>query len=169
MTVNKEFSITFWIRVSHNPRWKEDNSEINFPPITANNGAMVFFSKDGKKLKVYILHPELGYKKLDANIEQFIKKDAFIALTNSQEVTKLYVNGELIKSLESAAKYKIESGDYVMVQVEPGDSKSINIGENIQVILPAKIVDIKEGGKTIKLQTFNPLEILELPKERLVM
>lgn len=165
--MDKEFTITFWIRISQNPKWGENDSDINFPPITANNGAKIFFSKYGKYLKVYILHPEFGYKKLTTNIEKYLKRDTFLALTNSPKETKLYINANLVKTVKkSAARSNLEIGDYVMVQIKPGDSKLFTVGENIQIVLPAKIIET--GTKSVKLQLFQPSEIIELPKERIL-
>lgn len=162
-----DFSITFWIKVVRNPGWTSKESEINFPPFTIKPGIQVFFSKYGEKMKVYILHPDLGYRKIEANVEKYLQGDAFVVLTNSHKESKLYLNTDLLATIKrSNLIQNIEIGDYVMVNVQDGDLKNVTINKKgTKIILPAKIQN-KKDGKVI-LNFFNIKEISELPISRI--
>lgn len=164
--MSKEFTVTFWVRIKSNPKWNETKSEINFPPVFTNDRALIFFSKYGELLKVYILHPELGYKKIVTNIEKYLRMDTFLALTNSPKESKLYLNGKLVETIKANKKKIVpEAGDYVMVKIKSGDSKSLTIGDNVEVIVPAKIIEVR--SKSLELQLFNPSEKLILSEDRI--
>jgi len=164
-----EFSITFWIRTQKNPGWMEKESEINFPPFTVKQGIMVFFSKIRENLKIYLLHPDLGYRKLTVDITNYLRNDTFVALTNTDRETNLYLNANLIKKITvEDLMNDLEIGDYVMVEVKNKDFENIQIGENISTLMPAKIK--KLSGDTAQLEFFTigqKIQIIELPTERI--
>ena len=164
-----EFSITFWIRTQKNPGWMKKESEINFPPFTVKQGIMIFFSKIRENLKIYLLHPDLGYRKLTANITKYLRNDTFVALTNTEEETNLYLNADLVKNItKENLRNDLEIGDYVMVEIKNKDFKNIQIGENISTLMPAKIR--KLSGNTAQLEFFTigkKIQVIELPTERI--
>jgi len=146
-----------------------ENSEINFPPFTVKNGIMVFFKKVRYKFKVYILHPELGFRKLTTNIADFLRNDAFIALTNNVSETILYLNGDMVRKVnkEDLAE-ELEIGDYVMVEVKNDELENIDIGEGVHASFPAKIKKIKT--ETVQFEFFSvgaKIIIAELPISRI--
>lgn len=164
--MNKDFTITFWIRVDKNPGWMKLDSDINFPPFLVNDGINVYFTKHQNFLKVYVLHPSVGYRKIVFDISDYVQKDLFIALTNSKDETKLYLNGKLkltsnLKDLPS----NIEVGDYVLVNIRAGDLKTVKLDGNLEVVLPAKIVSIDK--KNLSLFFFNVNEYATLDISRL--
>lgn len=164
-----DFSITFWIRAQNNPGWMKKQSEINFPPFTVSQGIMVFFSKIRENLNIYLLHPDLGYRKLTANITNYLRNDTFVALTNTEQETCLYLNADLVEKIAKKNLINdLEIGDYVMVKVKNGDLKNIQIGENISTLMPAKIR--KLSGKTAQLEFFaigNKIQVINLPTKRI--
>lgn len=163
--MNKEFSITFWIRINNNPKWTDRFSDIDFPPITTNEGIQLYFSKRKETFVVYVLHPIFGYRKIFANIKKYLHKDAFIALTNSDKETKLYVNADLVKTTKiNTIKDKIEIGDYVMLELKQGDSSKL-LSNNISIIAPARIVSFDEENVTADLITVG--EIVKVSKEQI--
>jgi hypothetical protein len=164
---NSEFTITFWIKVNKNPAWNESDSEINFPPFTVKNGIQVYFSKYGPKLKAYILHPEMGYRKIIANIENYLHKDAFIALTNSDKENKLYINAKLVKTSKTGTLRRgLEIGDYVMVSIKDGDLKNTKLSGDMDLILPGKIISIEDKSK-VTIFFFNINETATVSKSKL--
>lgn len=165
--MNNEFTITYWIRIKDNPGWMKLDTDINFPPFTVNNGIQVFFSKIKVTLRVYILHPELGYRKLSADVSNYLQKDAFIALTNSTNETKLYINTQEVASVAHQNLIKtLEVSDYVMVRVQNGDLSTITIQSGLTVIIPAKVQKINGDRVTLQFLT-GSTEIVELPKSRI--
>lgn len=164
-----EFSITFWIRTQKNPGWMKKESEINFPPFTVKQGIMVFFSKIRENLKIYLLHPDLGYRKLTANITKYLQNDIFVALTNTEQETNLYLNADLVKKIaKDNLMNDLEIGDYVMVEIKNDDFENIQIGENISMLMPAKIR--KLSGETAQLEFFtigDKIQVIELPTKRI--
>ena len=166
---NKEFSITFWIYVKNNPGWQNENSEINFPPFTVNNGITVYFSKIRDKLKVYLLHPEIGYRKLVAKVTKYLNANTFVVLTNSPAETILYLNAEQVCKFEPDENMEpLEIGDYVMVEVKDNEVETLNIDGNIEVLLPARIKKIITDKIQFEFFTVgNKTQIVELDKNRI--
>ncbi len=164
-----EFSITFWIRTQNNPGWMEKESKIHFPPFTVKQGVMVFFSKIHQNLKIYLLHPDLGCRKLTANITKYLRNDTFVVLTNTEQETTLYLNADLIQKIAKEDLVNdLEVGDYVMVEIKNDDFEDIQIGENVSMSMPAKIR--KLSGKTAQLEFFtigNKIQVIELPTTRI--
>lgn len=164
--MNKEFTISFWIRIKNNPKWTKPGADINFPPITTGDGVMVFFSKKKKILKVYILHPEVKYKKISVDISKFLEHDTNIALTNADNETRLYLNGELVKTTQGNNKHiNLEEGDYVLVNIEKDDLKTINFESGMKVALWARIESVKRDS--VDLRFYTPPENATLPKNRI--
>ncbi len=165
--MNKNFTITFWIKTERNPTWTDIDSEINFPPFTINEWIQVFFSKYWTQLKIYILHPELWYRKISTNIKKYLLEKTFIALTNTESDTNLYINWELVNSIKIKDLDKnLEIWDYVMVNIKDWDLSNIKVTGDVQVILPAKIKAI--NWNNITLDFFNSWEIKDLDKSFLV-
>lgn len=164
-----EFSITFWIRINENPGWKNIEADINFPPFTVKHGIIVYFSKYGEELKIYLLHPELGYRKLVVNIKNYLNKDTFIALTNSSTETKLYLNANLVTKIDKDnLKNNLEVGDYVMVEIQDNDFNDISIGSTTSVLTPAKIKKIFNNSAQFELLNLGPkIKVIDLPIERI--
>jgi len=163
-----EFSITFWIKKNENPGWNINDSIIRFPLFIVKNGIKVSFIKNQRNLKVFILHPEIGYRKMIADIKNNIGSDTFIALNVKNEVTELYINAKLVSSKNtSEILASIEVGDMVMAKVINSELKSINIGEGIEKYFPAEIKSI-EGEKCTML-FFEFGEIIELSMERIII
>jgi hypothetical protein len=165
----KEFSITFWIRLKNNPKWNDIESDINFPPINGPQGTKIFFSKYRNLLKVYVLHPDIGYRKMTADITKYIGKDAFIAITNAELLTKLYINAELVDSFDkNSGDIDIEVDDYVMVNLRNQDVTKITIGPEVQdFVMPAKVNKIVSDKSLAVLFLFEIDEVVELPLDRI--
>lgn len=162
-----EFTITFWIKVNKNPAWNQADSEINFPPFTVNNGIQVYFSKYGSKLKTYILHPEIGYRKIVADIGKYLHKDAFIALTNSDDGNKLYINAKLVKVFKKGnLRRGIEVGDYIMASIKENDLHNVKVSNNMDVVLPGKVISLEDKPR-ITVFFFSLNETVTLNKSRL--
>ena len=163
--MNREFSITFWIRLDKNPKWADRFSDINFPPITSKEGIQVYFSKKKENFVVYILHPAIGYRKISTNVKDYLEKDAFIAVTNSEQETKLYLNADLVKTVKTDTLIeKIDVGDYVMIELRSGDSSKIST-EGLQVVVPAKIISF--DGSNVVAEILNVGEIVKVPKSQI--
>lgn len=163
--MNKEFTITFWVSLDKNPSWVDTNSEINFPPFSTNNWIQVFFSKIWKELKIYILHPELWYRKIKANIEKYLTEKTFIALTNDENETKLYLNANLVTIVSKQdLKTNLEVWDYVMVQIKNWDLEKLKIDWEIEVIVQAIIKKIKWDSLTLDFFTYWEIKILSKDK-----
>lgn len=163
--MNKGFTITFWIRVGKNPGWMQLDSDINFPPFVVNEGINVYFSKYQNLLKVYVLHPSVGYRKIVFDISDYIQKDMFVALTNSKNETKLYLNGSLkltcdLKDLSS----NLEVGDYVLANIQSEDLNNVKVGKNVEVVLPAKIKSIEKNKLTLFFFNVNEYSTLDISK-----
>lgn len=122
-------------------------------------------------MKIYLLHPEMGYRKLKVKIDKYITNDTFVALTNNDEVTKLYLNAELVKEVTKGdIKNDLEIGDYVMVALKNNDFKNINIDENSKFITSAKIKKILDDYLELEIFGIGPkIYIKELKKERLAI
>ena len=166
---NNEFSITFWIDIYKNPAWLKEDSEIIFPMFTVKNGIIVFFSKIKEKLKVYLLHPEIGYRKLVVDVSKYIGSKTFVALTNSSEETILYLNAVQVCILKVNENVEsLEIGDYVMVVVKNGELEGLKIEGDIEVMLPAKILKISDNKMQFEFfTTGDKLKIAELDKTRI--
>lgn len=164
-----DFSITFWIRKNENPGWSNIEADINFPPFTVKHGIIVYFSKYGEELKIYLLHPELGYRKLVVNIKDYFKEDAFIALTNNLTETKLYINANLVAEInKDTLENNIEVGDYVMAEIKDNDFNDISIGTTTSVVTPAKIKKISNNSVQFELLNLGPnIKVIDLPIERI--
>ncbi len=164
----KEFSITFWIRVQNNSSWKEKESDIRFPPITIpEKGVTVHSCKYGTKFKVYILHPEIGFRKLVADITDYFGKDTFVAVVNTIENTQLYLNAKLVETIKTTdLNQQLEVGDFVMVKVKDGDLKNITITGDLEVVFPAEIKKI--DGNNLTLFFYENNQITQLSKERIL-
>jgi len=163
--MNKEFSITFWIRVDKNPNWMNSFSDINFPPITNNEGIQVYFSKKKENFVVYILHPEIGSRKISTSVKSYLDKDAFIAVTSSEEETKLYVNADLLKTVKNnTIAEKIDVGDYAVIELKNGDSSRISV-EGLQVSVPAKIISFEDTY--VVAEIIHVGEIVKVPKSQI--
>jgi len=164
-----EFTITFWIRIQNNPGWMKKESEIYFPFFTVKQGILVFFSKIRQNLKIYILHPDLGYRKLTANIAKYLRNDTFIALTNTEQETKLYLNADLVKEIVKEDLFNdLEVGDYVMVEIKNDDFENIKINKEISMLAPAKIRKLL--GETAQFEFFTigkKTQVIELPTTRI--
>ena len=147
----------------------KENSEINFPPFTVKNGIMVLFSKIREQLKVYLLHPELGYRKLTANISKYLRNDAFVALTNTEFDSNLYLNADHLKKItKTELLSNLEVGDYVMVEVRDNELENIEIGRSVTALMLAKIK--KLTGDKAQLEFFNvgpKTKVAELPLDRI--
>lgn len=164
---NVEFSITFGIRTAQNPAWNLIDSEVKFPPFTLTGGIQVYVMKIQKFLKIYILHPELGYRKLVSDISDFIAKDTFVAITTKGTITKLYLNAILISTVKfDKEKNNIEIGDFVLVKIKNGDLKSIVINGDIEIVLVAEIKSINTDN--LKLLFIDCNEIASLNKDKLI-
>jgi hypothetical protein len=163
--MNKEFSITFWIRLDKNPKWLDKFSDIDFPPIN-KEGIQIYFSKRKENFIVYILHPLIGYRKISANIKDYLTKDTFIALTNSGDETKLYVNADLLKTVNANTLIEnVDIGDYIMLEVKRDDITKL-IAKNISTIIaPAKIVSFEAENVIVDLITLG--EIIKVPKSQI--
>ena len=166
--MNKNFSVKFWIKLDQNPAWKDKDSVIDFPSFVVNEGIQIFFSKHESLFKVFVLHPLIGYRKMVTDVEAYIGKDAFVAFTNDESESKLYINGSLVSTVTPTnLGDDLEIGDYVMVKVDKGELKTLNIeGEGVQIIAPAKISAISD--ETVSLYFFAQNENLDLSKDRLV-
>lgn len=164
----EEFSITFWIRVQNNHSWNEIGSDIRFPPFTIpNTGVKVHCCKYGKIFKIYILHPDVGYRKLTADITNYIGKDTFVAVVNTEDDVKLYLNAELVETVRITDLYQqLEVGDFVMVNVEDGDLENIVIKGDLKVALPAEIKKI--DGEDLTLFFYELNQITQLSKEKIL-
>lgn len=163
--MNQDFSITFWIEVEKNPSWTDKDSIINFPPFQTKDWIKVFFSKCWVDLKVNILHPNLWCRKVVANIEKYIWVDAFIALTNSKNDTKLYVNAENLYS----AKRKdlldnLEKDDYVLIEITDEELDGLKIQDWVSVAIPAKIKSI--DNDEIVLDFFENNQVKKMWKDK---
>lgn len=165
--MNKEYTVTFWIRLNNNPSWKDRDSNIYFPPITNENGIQTHFSKYGTTFKIYVLHPEIGFRKIVADIEAYIGNDTFVAFTNNDKESKLYLNGALVSTTVSTdLTTELEIGDYVMAEIKENDLKSIHIKDGVVTIAPARVESI--NGDRIKLNFFGQNETIELNTNRLI-
>jgi hypothetical protein len=165
-----DFSVTFWIKAQKNPGWMNSDSEINFPPFTVKQGIMVFFCKIRENLKIYLLHPDLGYRKLTSKITNYLGKDTFVALTNTESETSLYLNADLVKKIEKKDLINdLEVGDYVMVNVKNGDLQNVQIGKGDTILMPAKIKTLsKENAQLEFFQAIGKeIQVVKLPKERI--
>ncbi len=164
----KEFSITFWIRVNNNPSWKEKESDIKFPPITiSEKGVIVHSSKYGTKFKVYILHPEIGFRKLSADITKYIGTDTFVVVVNDDEKSQLYLNAELVETIKiTDISKQLEVGDFIMVKVKDGDLDNIKIKGDLEVAFPAEIKKIDNNNLTLFFYNLN--KITQLSKDRIL-
>ena len=163
-----EFSITFWIRALRNPGWSDLESEIRFPPVTTKDGIRIFCAKYGKHFKVYVLHPEYGYRKLSIDASSYMGKDTFVAVTVKGENSKLYLNSEEVLSLDRKEMSKtIELGDIVMVSVKNGDLSNFKIEGQISVLLPAEVKRILDDE--IEFYFFGLKEVSRLGKERIYL
>lgn len=148
--MNKNFSITFWLRNSENPSWGDPRSIIYFPPLSVNEGINVYFSKIANKLKVYVLHPDIGYRKISVDITTSLGKDTFIALTNTAEQSMLYINATLTATVPvSNQRDNLEAGDYVMLKVRENELRTLNFGSFIDVVLPGRVESINEGSVNV--------------------
>jgi hypothetical protein len=57
----------------------------------------------------------------------------------------LYINTDLVNTVQTKDLLSnIEKGDYVMVNLENNDLKSVTINDNIKIIAPARIEKIEE-------------------------
>lgn len=168
--INKNFTVAFWIRLIKNPKWGDVRSDINFPPITnPDSGSKIFFMKHKKNIKVYVLHPEYGYKKLVANIEKYINSDAYVTVTNSETSLKLYINGETLGNVDRKNfKGKLEVGDYVMIQPHSDDLKTFTYTGDHKVVLTAKVTAIKTNSLKLLVVDIPSFEETELPRNRVV-
>ena len=166
---NNDFSITFWIEKYSNPGWNNKDSEVRFPPFTVKNGILVFFSKIRDKLKIYILHPDIGYRKMVTNISSFISQSTFVALTNSSTVSKLYLGTKTNPPAEvELINEPLEVGDYIMAIVKNNEIQGLSIEGDIEVFLPATIKKIKDNRLQLEFFTVgNKTQIIELDKERI--
>jgi hypothetical protein len=166
-----DFSITFWIVNEKNPGWNNKYSIINFPSFMVKEGIQVFFTKNERFINVYILHPEFGYRKISASITNYIGKDTFIALTNTENTTILYINAKLVAEIKKENLLaSLESNDYVMVKVYNDELEGIKVGKNIDAIFPARIIYLNHKENTAKFEFFsvgNKAQIIELPIERI--
>src|SRR5258708_23415403 len=159
------FSITFWIEVLKNPSWMDFDSDINFPPFVVNGDINVFMFKQGQYLKIYILHPEIGFRKIVANVKNVIGKDLFVAITNLDNETLLYLNSKLSVSVLSKNTLKsLEVGDFVLAKILPGDLKKIVVDKNTSAIIPAKITAIDNNYVTLFF--FQQNEVKQLSIDR---
>lgn len=157
--MKQEFSITFWISPEKNPSWLKSDSEISFPPFTVKNGVRVYFKKQETQLKIYILHPEVGYRKIVADIDKYIGSKCFVALTNTKLETKLYLNAHLVKSVKREELLEtLEVGDYVMVETEEN---------NLGATMPAKVDKIVDDEKVV-FDFFEKQEVKTFSKEKVV-
>lgn len=162
-----QFSITYWIRAEKNPGWNSEDAEIRFPPFTVEKGIKVYTVKQGNFYKIYILHPEYGYRKIAANIKEHIGRDTFVAITVDDTETKLYFNAHLASSSSTDKMVdELEIGDFVMVNVRSGDLKKFNMGRELEVVMPAEVKGI--DGNLLELYFFELKEIVKLPRERIV-
>jgi hypothetical protein len=163
--MNKEFSITFWIRLDKNPKWVDRFSDIDFSPIN-KEGIQVYFTKRKEKFVVYILHPVIGYRKVTANIKNYLNIDAFIALTNSGDETKLYINADLLKTVEADTLIEnVDIGDYIMLKIERGNITK-QMAQNVgTLIVPAKIISFEGNNVIADLITIG--EIIKVPKSQI--
>lgn len=172
--MNQEFTITFWIRTNKNPAWSKTESKIDFPPFTPKNGIKVFVSKINRKIKVYILHPEIGFKKISADISDYLGQDTHVAITNSKKETSLYINGKPIKQLSKkdfnmdVMEY-LEKGDYVMVKIDNNDFENIRVGKNVKTVFQARVEDIDHERKIVKLNFFDLKQKKEVSIDKLVV
>jgi hypothetical protein len=166
-----DFSVTFWIENSNNPGWNKKHSIINFPPSTVKEGIQIFFTKIEILLKVYVLHPELGYRKITANIEDYIGINTFIALTNSESSTKLYINAKQAGETQNKDLItNLEISDYVMVKVFNNDINNVQIDDSIYAIFPARIKSLDHNDNTAKFEFFtigSKIQIVRLPIDRI--
>ena len=166
---NKEdFSIVFWIDIKQNPGWRDRDSEINFPPFVTK-GIKVYFSKIGTKLKVYLLHPEIGYRKLVADISKYLNGSTHVVLTNSEKETILYLNAEQASVCIKGKKiFPLEVNDYVMLEVKKNEIDGLSIKGDVSVIVPAKIK--KMNGDKYQFLVFgydSKVQVLELEINRI--
>lgn len=163
-----QFSVTFRIRIAENPAWASVDTDVRFPSITVHQGVKVYSSKYGKILKVYVLHPDVGYRKLAANIEKHLGRDTFVVITVDGDMTTLYLNGEFVTARDVNEMIRdIEVGDYVMVKIASGDLRRIAVGDGVAVTVPAEVK--KVDGETLSLYFFELKELASLPRERVVL
>ena len=160
------FTITFWIWAADNPSWLSDKSNTRFTPVTLKGGVQVYSAKYGNQLRIFVLHPDYGYRKLVAEVTNYLGRDTFVALTVNGRISTLYLNGELVceTHVDEMIK-KIEHGDFVMAKVKEGDLKSLSIGKDVEVIFPAEVKTVK--ADSITLNFFEIKEIVTLPKDRI--
>jgi hypothetical protein len=98
--MNKDFTVTFWIRSHENSQWSNINSLIKFPTFKPNDSYEVTFLKEEKFLNVLtkdLVTGEItGYR---VNIVEYLGSDMFVALTYSDAKKEriLYLNGSLVK------------------------------------------------------------------------
>ena len=165
--MKKEFSITFWVSVEKNPSWIEKDSEITFPPFSVNNWIQVYVSKIWKTLKVFILHPELWYRKITANIEEYLTEKTFIALTHTKLETKLYFNAKLASVIDNKKlNSNLEVWDYVMVKIKNWDLNTLMVTGKAEVIWQAKIEKIQWDKLTLNF--FGQWEVKTFLKNKLI-
>ncbi len=164
-----EFSVTFWIRNDANPDWKNKDSFIDFPPIDLRDkGIVIHFRKFRDILKVYVLNSDIGFRKLVADVSDHIGKDVFIAITNSETETKLYLDAELVATVKRyESKDNLEIGDFVILGVKEGDLKGLTISDpSLNVALEAEIKKINQDEAILQFKELN--EITKLPLSRII-
>lgn len=161
-----EFTITFWIRSSQNPKWSDLNSVIRFPPSTTQDGVIVFVTKYEEYLKVFVLDPEIGSRKIKVEIKDYIGKDTFVALVVNGDLSTLYLNAKVVMSVnKDSMERNIEIGDFVMVSIKDGELAGVKIGDNVSVIMPAEVTQILGDNGSFYFMGLN--QSVVLPKNRI--
>jgi len=128
---------------------------------------MIYSAKYNNKFKVFILHPEYGYRKLVVNVSKYIGKDTFVAITAKGKETKLYLNVDLVSTVQREdVVSSLEIGDFVMVKICQGDLKNVNIPTKVEVIQPAEVQSL--NGETATFYFFQSNEIVVLPINKLI-
>ncbi|KGK97876.1 hypothetical protein LI82_08940 [Methanococcoides methylutens] len=158
-----EFSVTFWIRISENPKWSNLNSTIRFPPIYTQEGVSIFITKLGSQLRVFVLDPEIGYRKIKTEIATYIKDDTFVALVVKGDYTTLYLNGEKVETVDKKSMDKeVEIGDYVIVDVKEGDLSGVKMTNDFSVMFPAEVKQIFGDNGTFYFFGLNQTVVLPI-------
>ena len=93
--LTKEGSMSFWVRISQNPNFKNPETNIKFMHESDVGGLLLTVLKERTSLRVEIRNPVFGVSILESDISKKLKEDMMVAVTWAKKEAKLYINGEL--------------------------------------------------------------------------
>jgi len=96
MTIEKEGTITFWLR-HHNMEWYKDENGYNFGPFTGAGVTVHAVKHPTRELALDISGPLGKTHDFSVQVPECTPRGLFVAITWKDECLRLYLNGKEVE------------------------------------------------------------------------